>query len=215
MMDMPIRIMAVVGAAFIGAFGTSGLLRLLARLTTRQNLPPTLLRITRLMGGVVVAWLASIWLFNGGAGWGTGGGGSEGKGSADNGSKFVSTAKELEPELVSIGEILQVEVLHSAILKGFAGKNKEVDPRRCYRIDYDKGSQLLTLQELKDLLNKRQAGEHPLRQVTLVLYHDSPDKDDPQVIDLKRWISEDLKNARQNGKVVVNIDMRGDKTPTK
>ena len=59
MMELPIRVLAVLGAAAVGAFGTGGLIKLVARFTlSRQQLPPRLLQVLRGLGAVAHSFSA-------------------------------------------------------------------------------------------------------------------------------------------------------------
>jgi hypothetical protein len=221
--DYPIRILAVLGAAGVGALGTGGLLRILARLTfTRQKLPLWLLRVLRLLGAVALGSVAALWVFGGGQG-GFGGLGGSGIGSgsgSDSGSVGLvpqDTAKDNVnkpgPPPVVPSESLQIEVLSHEAAKRLSASNPQLDPDRRYRADIGNGPAFFNLDELKGVLLKRQTEEPPLRQVILVLYKDTPERRTPAVADLKRWIEEDLPSGRKGEKTLVNIDARGQNAP--
>lgn len=226
MNDLPVRVLAVLGAAAVGAFGTGGLVRLAARLTmTRQRLPLWLLRTLRLLGGVALGWLAALWMFLGSfgglGGWGFGGGGGRGEGNTEGPVAVAPKEKEKEKEKVpepeppppGAADSLRVEVLGHDALKRLEGSGGDAEHR--YRVDTGKGPRLMTFAELKDLVRTRQQGERPLRQVTLVLYKDSPNPDKAQVADLQNWLQDDLPPTAKGEKIVVNIDLRGQNAPAK
>jgi hypothetical protein len=215
MTDLPIRVLAVLGAAAFGAFGVGGLIKLVARLTlSRQKLPNWLIQFTRGLGAVVLGWLAALWLFGGGLGGFGGGGGAVGLvGGAGNGDGNAAVkAKEAEkpkatepgPEPVEAAESLEVKVLGADAIRRLGG-GKGGDPERRYRVDTGNGPRLLTLAELKDYLRTRQQSQRPLRQVNLVLYRDSPERRTAAVADLKRWIEEDLPSLTKGERIIVNI----------
>jgi hypothetical protein len=228
--DLPVRVLAVLGAAALGAFGTGGLVKLVARLTwTRQKLPPWVLRGLRLLGAVTLGWLAALWMFGGGfggfggpGGWGLGPGAGLGEGGKAGSAAVAPKDKEKEkgkisepgPEPVDAADSLQVEVLGADALRRLEAA-KGSDFERRYRVDVGKGPQFLMLAELKDYLRTRQKGPRPLRQLNIVLYQDSPAEDKPQVADLWQWVREDLPPHAKGEKILVNIDRRGQNAPAK
>jgi hypothetical protein len=220
---LPLRVLAVLGAAAVGAFGVGGLVKLAARLMmSRQKLPPRLLQILRGLGAIALGWLAALWAFSTGNG-GVGGAGGLGIGGAGNGAGPPAVvpkdtdkpkASEPGPEPVEASESLQVEVLGADALRRLDG-GKGSDPERRYRLVTGQGPRLLTLAELKDFLRMRVQGERPLRQVNLVLYRDSPERHTAAVDDLKHWIAEDLPPRAKGETILVNLDLRGQNAPAK
>lgn len=221
---LPLRVLAVLGAAALGAFGVGGLVKFAARLTmSRQKLPPRLLQLLRGLGAIALGWLVALWAFstgNGGfggpGGVGTGAGTGKGEGTTAVSPKEGEKPKASEPgpEPVEASESLQVEVLGvEAVRRLDGGKGGEAEHR--YRVETGNGPRLLTLAGLKDLLRARQHGDRPLRQVNLVLYRDSPERRTAAVADLKRWIEEDLPPGGKGERILVNIDLRGQNAPAK
>jgi hypothetical protein len=232
MSDLPIRVLAVLGAAAIGAFGTGGLLRLAGRLTmTRGKLPVWIPRILRTLGAVALGWLAALWMFGSGlggfggpGGWGLGPGSGIGNGTTlgtgdaslapkedDKEKKKVS---EAGPEPAAASESLRIEILGpEAILRLDSGKGGDAERR--YRLDAGTGTRLMTMAELKDFLRARQQTDPPLRQVILVLYRDSPERHTAAVDDLRHWIEEDLPYRTKGAKILLDIDLRAQNAPTK
>jgi hypothetical protein len=208
------RVLAVLGAAALGAFGVGGLIKLVARLTmSRQKLPNWLVQFTRGLGAVVLGWLAALWMFGGGLGGFGGGGGMGLMGGAGNGDGNAAVApketakpkiSEPGPEPVAAAESLKVEVLGAEAIRRLGG-GKGGDPERRYHVDTGNGPRLLTLAELKDYLRTRQQSQRQLRQVNLVLYRDSPERRTAAVADLKRWIEEDLPSLTKGERIIVNI----------
>lgn len=80
-------------------------------------------------------------------------------------------AQEKQPPVPESAS-LRVEVL------GDPAKTKD---RHFYRVE---GGLLLNLQEVRERLAQRRKQELPLQKVVIVLYEDSPDKDNPIVRDL-------------------------------
>src|SRR3984957_10852487 len=101
MSDFPIRVLAVLGSAAIGAFATGGLLRLAGRLTmTRGKLPVWIPRTLRGLGAIVLGWLAALWMFGSGLG-GFGGPGGCGLGPGSgiaNGTTLGTSDSSLTPK---------------------------------------------------------------------------------------------------------------------
>jgi hypothetical protein len=202
--DLPVRVLAVVGGACLGAFVVGWLAQVLARLAFNQKVPPWPLWAVRLLGGLVCGWLVWLWLFGGGGG-GIGGpggwwGGGQGKGEADKGKpkeerpekdKDRKKDKDKSFSPVPPDESLRVEVLGDAPLKKLEGK---FDPHRRYRVGRE--ARLLTLEEVQARVRKRRAGKPPLRRLEVVLYKDSPARDRPQVAALVRW-AEDLDGSER------------------
>jgi hypothetical protein len=223
MSDLPMRVLAVLGAAAVGAFGTGGMLNIAARLTmTRQKLPVWVHRFVRLLGAVVLGWLAALWMFGSGlggfggpGGWGLGPGSGLGKGDTLAPTEQVKEKPtEAGPEPLEPSESVQIEILGaSAVERGGGAKGSGGDHR--YRLDSGKNPQLLSLAELKDYLRGRQKGDHPLRQVILVLYLDSPERRTAAVADLKRWIEEDLPAHAKGETILLSVDLRAQNAPAK
>lgn len=225
MIEYPIRILAILGAAVIGALGTHFAISMFARLTlTRQKLPVWMLRMLRLLGAAALGSAAAFWLFGGGQGGFGGSGGSgigPGSGTGIGTTSLVSpnTGKEDvdkpgSPPIVP-AESLQIEVLSREAAQRISGQSAGFDPERRYRTDFGKGPELLTFEELKRLLLNRQTEDPPLRQVSLVLYRDTPDRRLPAVADLSRWLEQDLPASAKGEKILVNIDARGQNAPPK
>ncbi len=193
--DLPVRALAVVGGACLGAFLLGWLAQVLAKLAFNQKVPPWPLWAVRLLGGLACGWLVWLWLFGGGGGGigGAGGwwGGGQGKGEADKGKpkeerpekdKDRKKEKDNGSAPVPPAESLRIEVLGDAPLKK---RDSKTDTRRRYRVAGE--MKLLTLEELKALILKRRAGKPPLRRLEVVLYTDSPDSRTLPVVGLVDW----------------------------
>jgi hypothetical protein len=221
--DLPIRVLAVLGAAAVGAFGTGGAIKLLGRLTfTRNKLPNWVMHGMRSLGAIVLGWLAVLWMFGGGFG-GFGGPGGPGVGAGfglGKGNVVAQPQPEKEkatepgPGPAPAAETVQVEVLGPDALKRLAGK-KGGEAERRYRVDAGNGPRLMTLDELKNFLRERLQATPRLRQVSLVLYADSPDSRTPAVDDLRRWIEEDLPPRTKGETIVLNIVQPDKNAPAK
>ena len=190
MSDLPVKVLAVLGGAAVGAFAVGALVRLISRLTTRQQLPPWLMFVLRFLGAVVVGWLVALWLFGGG-GPGIGGQGGTSSGSGSGGEQKQPpppttgpTADKVKP--ADAAETLRVEILGDPALKRLAGSG-HFDAEHRYRLKTDGGPRRMTLAEVKDFVLRRLDQPPPLRRIILVLYNDSPASDRALVTDLENW----------------------------
>jgi hypothetical protein len=206
------KILAVVGGAVVGGLVVGLLAQLLTRAFTAQKLTRVPLLVTRLLGAVICGWLVGLWVFGGG-GPGFGGLGGFGLGSGpDSGAKTTETAKkEGEGKKVNsdvktpAAETLRVEVLGKDPLQ-----KQDADASRFYRIDSGDGPRLLTFEEVKEVVKKRQGEQPPLRRIEIVLYNDSPDKDVRIVRQLKAWAGE-----LDSGNMKVDVSQPGANAPKK
>lgn len=216
MNELPLKVLALVGATAAGAIGVGGFVQLVCRFAMRQKLPRWTLRTLQLLGGVVFGWIAALWLFAGPGGFGFGGGAGTGVGPGD-GSKdgVVAVAGKDKDEkqaplphsVVGDDESLRVEVLGPLALQRLA-----IGPKAgnevLFRVNENPSPRLYTADELKKLLRERQESNRSLRQVVLVLYNDSPSRKLDQVAGLVQWIEENLKPRVAADKVLVGFDDR-------
>jgi hypothetical protein len=188
--DLPVKVLAVLGGAAVGAFAVGALVRLISRLTTRQQLPPWLMFVLRFLGAVVVGWLVALWLFGGGGllpggagglGFGSGSGGEQKQPAPPSTSPTADKAKPADP-----AETLRVEILGDPALKRLAGGGR-FDADRRYRVEVNGSVRLLSFERVQDLVRNRMAQKPPLKRIDLVLYGDSPAHDLPVVKDLENW----------------------------
>jgi hypothetical protein len=168
----------------------------------------------RLLGGIICGWLVALWLFGGGGpgiggtgGWGFGSGSGKGDGekTVEVGKKDSEDKKKDGEERTPADETLRIEVLGGDALKK-AGK----DTLHCYRVDMGEGPGLLTFDEVKEAVKKRQAKQPPLRRIEIVLYKDSPDERVPLVSQLRAWAAE-----LNGGKMRVDISQPDANAPLK
>lgn len=212
MTDLPVRILAVIGAAAAGALVLTAVLQLLVKVLFRQKLPPWPIWGIRVLGGVLCGWLVALWLFGGGGG-GIGGGGGFGLGAgpstekdkdrtvsekSDKDKDKEGKAKK-EPPPVTEKETLRVEVLGDAPLKKIA-KSANFDGGKRYRLAGE--ANLRTLEEVKNVIRKRREEKPSLKQLEVVLYLDSPERQRPQVAMLHDWAT-DL--DEQGGKLLITF----------
>jgi hypothetical protein len=206
------KVLAVVGGAVVGGLVVGVLAQLLTRAFTAQKLSRGPSLVVRLLGAIICGWLVALWVFGGG-GPGFGGLGGFGLGSGpDSGAKTTEVAKkEGEGKKINgetktpAAETLRIEVLGKDPLQ-----KQDVDASRFYRIDSGDGPRLLTFEEIKEVVKKRQGEQPPLRRIEIVLYNDSPDKDVRLVRQLKAWAGE-----LDSGKMKVDVSQPGANAPRK
>jgi hypothetical protein len=194
----PIRLLAVLGGAVIGAFLVGFLGNFLARALTTRKLPPWARNTLRLLGAVVFGWLVGLWLFGGGGpgiggigGLGIGSGTGRGEHTAqapNTGPTAPATPKGIEETPGGAPDSVRVEVLGDSVLKK---RKPPLDLERRYRVETAEGPRLMNLKEVKEFIRERMKHEPPLRRVVLVLYKDSPDRAVSFVRDLQTWAAEE------------------------
>ncbi|MFO0845821.1 MAG: hypothetical protein U0797_26135 [Gemmataceae bacterium] len=208
--DLPVRFLAVIGAAAAGALLISGCCQVVVKLLFGQRLPPWPLWGVRVLGGVACGWLVALWLFGGGGG-GIGGEGgfSLGGGSPATSDKDSSASKKAEKKkddkdksdepAAAPSETLAVEVLGDSPLKKLS-KAETFDRGKRYRAAGEPG--LRSLEEVKKLiLGRREAGP-PLKRLEVVLYLDSPDRQGAPVAELVAWAND----LEEKGKKWLRVD---------
>jgi hypothetical protein len=220
MMDLPIKILAVLGGATVGAFGTAAFVQVVARLTTGQRLPPWVVLTLRALGGIALGWLVALWVFGGGGG-GVGGAGGlglgagTGKGDGSTGAPPRTTNKPDDEGPANPSETLRIEILGDEPLARISGSGR-TDLERRYRIrEGGTGARLLSLPEVKELLRTRREASPKLRTVQVVIYADSPAGKSALVTDFKDWAS-GLTVAGEGGKMRIVTEILADqKAPLK
>jgi hypothetical protein len=200
--ELPAHVLAVIGAAAVGAFLVGWLAQVAASLLFGQKVPRWPLWIVRALGGVCAGWLVALWLFGGGGG-GLGGEGGFGLGGPGKGKEQTAATsdgeKKEKKEAVTPpgeGDTLRIEVLGDAPLKQIA-KAGTFDAARRYRVAGERD--LRTLDEVKELIRRR---KESLARLEIVVYRDSPARDRPQVAELVGW-ARDLENG---GKGRLKVD---------
>jgi hypothetical protein len=173
--DLLVKVLAVLGAAALGAVGMGLATQLAARLIRAKPLPRLILTTIRLMAAVVGGWLVALLLFHSGGsgwGWGTGTGGiggsaDEGKDKAGRDDKKGLFATDKEPEATE--DSLRVEVL--------IPEKERSD--RYYRVEDQ--NRYLSLEEVRQQIRERAARSSPLKFLNIILYKNSPDESKQQV----------------------------------
>jgi hypothetical protein len=207
-----------VGGFVAGALLTGWIVKLLGvALAPGKKVPAVPMVVTRVLGGVVVAWLAMLLTF--GTGWGPwgGDGGGPGRDGTSNGAKDnpKETAKDhkdtsnKDQTTPSRHETLRIEALGDETLRAI--EKDSFDPDRCFRIRKGEKTELLTLDQLKKEINP--GGDRlAIRRIELVLYLDSGGRTSPRVRKLTDWI-ERLQPPKNGEKVRVDFIEPGEKAP--
>lgn len=165
----------VVGAAFVGAFAIGFVGNLIAQTLTSKKLPPTLLRLVRVVGGLSTGFVVSMFVFNGSGGWGLGGGTGTGSGSgAVSAEKAVAGSPQPKATDDSASKRIGVTLLGGA--RVINGKFYHIDGQPAPR----------SLAELQDIVKSSQATG--AGHLTLRIYDDSVAQDHPAVVELENWL---------------------------
>ena len=223
-----IKVLAVIGGGVLGGLVVGWLLRVVVLLFSGQKLPGWLHWLFRLLGGALIGWLTWLYVFGGG-GSGIGGPGGSGTGGGkDNPPPVTDQVKDSQPPdkkdqgpSPETSDLYTIEVLGIPDLTRL-NPSAAVDRYRCYRFVGGDGK-LLTLDEVKTHLLKRQLKTPPLRRIILVLYKDSPPPLEERVADLKNWADQlpvlvDGRAIMKEGKdvhIAVKVDLNLDKTAPK
>jgi hypothetical protein len=173
--DLLVKVLAVLGAAALGAVGMGLATQLVARLIRAKPLPRPILTTIRLMAAVVGGWLVALLLFHSGGsgwGWGTGTGGiggsaEEGKDKAGRDDKKGLFTTDREPEPTE--DALRVEVL--------IPEKERSD--RYYRVEDQ--NRYLSLEEVRQQIRERAGRSSPLKFLNIIIYKNSPDESKRQV----------------------------------
>jgi hypothetical protein len=202
--DIVVKCLAVLGASVGGGLGFGFVAQLLMRSTMVRKPPRWSVVGVRLLSGVICGWLVALWLFGGG-GPGIGGTGGWGLGSGpgkENGEKAIDLGKKNNDgktsenaKLTLPGESLRIEVLGKDSLS-----ESDFAAKRWYRIESKEGELLLTFEQVKEDIKKRQHEQPPLRRIEIVLYKDSPEEHVPIVNQLRIWAAD-----TDGGKMKVDI----------
>jgi hypothetical protein len=179
------RLFFAVAGAIIGWFITPPIVRLLGRLAFHKPPAPILVRVTRVLGAILVGVLVfQFFPFGSGGGGGGGSGGGTGAGVGNkkgNGSsqaaagKKTEAAKKVEGPAPAGKEVLAIELI--------ASKLYEKDSGRYYLLKGQEPPR--DLDEIKQYLK---ANKDRLRLVNILLYADSVYEEHPAVTDLKEAI---------------------------
>lgn len=185
---LAMRILAVLGGVAVGGYGTGWLIKFLARPFAFKQIPTPLLRISRVMGALVVGLIVAAWVFNlggtGGIG-GSGGGwwpfGQAGGSGTPNVSGSANSKTPLQPKLNDTNKADASEFLIH--MRG--GLEAEKD-QRFYVIE---GKSPLTWMELEKVLAEERKDNQSL-VIGIVIGKKSVDEQNQAVQKLKTWANE-------------------------
>jgi hypothetical protein len=179
---LALRILAVVGGVAVGGLGTGWLVKVLTRPVMVKKLPTPLLRVSRILGGLVVGLIVAAWVFNlggtGGIG-GSGGGwwpfGQSGGPGTSKPSNFSDSARApIQPQTSSEAKTLRIH------MEG--GVQAEKD-NRFYRIE---GEPARTWPEMEQVLAERKKND-PSLVLEIIISKGSVDEQSEAVHELKSW----------------------------
>jgi hypothetical protein len=209
-MDDVIRVLAIIGGAAVGAFLTGFLTQVIVRGYTGKHVPRWIVWTLRIVGGLAIGWLVYLLVFSQGTSlFGGFGGGGTGKDSGKDRGHETSPAVTAPKDAPLVDKdrpkddasspsdkstVLTIEVLGDAPLRQMvsSGRLSSLDPDRCYRLAGDDPTKLLTLKEVKGLIEVRLKHDPPLKRLELVLYKDSPQKQVSRVAELKKLADSEM-----------------------
>ena len=194
-----VNVLAIAGAFLVGMILTHGFLSLSCHLLFRKQPPQGVKKVTRLLGGVLLAIGVAFLVFGDGTGWGIGTGNTTGQGDSTKpgpkqelsvASQFpISTMQEpkedpkppeeVKPK-VEPKELPMDETERIVILGGYDVL------QRYYRIE-GKG-ETLNLSQLTQFLKARKTDPtKPLKGITILVFKDSATTEGPVVAQLRKW----------------------------
>jgi len=187
----PVHVLAVVGGAALGGLGLPWLVQMAVRGWTGQQVPRWVMMTLRVGIAGLSGWLVMALLIHNGSGNGNGDGNGNGNGNGNNSTNTQPVAQPTKPkdepqappaDFTQDVTTLYVEVLGTETVNKI--DSKITDPGRCYRVHTPDGPRLLTLKEVQDYLKQRVTEKPPLKNLTIVLYKDSPSRDVTKVREL-------------------------------
>ena len=184
------QVLMIVGGAAVGAFGSGLIAQLTTRSLTTKKLPPLPTTVIRGLGGVALGVLTAMCLWHGVGGLGFGGGNgvgipgngpgetktdtdkSQAKAPEEATDKDKASSDEANPP--SPESVLRLEVLTDDAVRKLPEGQQALNEHRYYRLDGDKN--LLTLADLRRVIEKRVGDKPPLQRLDVVTGANSPDK---------------------------------------
>ena len=199
------QVLMIVGGAAVGAFGSGLIAQLTTRSLTTKKLPPLPTTVIRGLGGVAggpvdgdvfVARRRRL-----GVGGGNGNGISAGNGTGETkteADKSQAKAPEeatdknkLSPDEAnppSPESVLRLEVPTDDTIRKLPDGQQALNEHRYYRLDGDKS--LLTLADLRRVIEKRVGDKPPLQWLDVVTGENSPDKSTGRVEQVRQLASD-------------------------
>src|SRR5262245_55112391 len=187
-----IGLFAVAGAFVVGYLLTGIVMWLLyRRFSKAKRCHPLLMRVYRLVGGVLLSLIVAV-LFLGEGGLGLWGGGTDDgpHGTGEKGSLVTDDKKavddknkEVAPPEKKKGDVPAESRVRITML------GDEAREERFYLFESD--SEPRTFKELQELIRRRMKASAPaLEEVSIHIFRNTADRDNPIVKDLDRWEQE-------------------------
>lgn len=186
-----VGVLAVGGAFLAGSFLTWFFLGGIARIIFRRSIPPGIMKLLRIVGGLTLAFAVATFVFGDG-GWGLGTG-NEKKGDTGAGvPEKKDPEKKIEPIPAKKEDPLKnkendgplEESVKVVILGGDATEE------RFYLFQNDRTPR--TLNEIRQLiLDQREKSIRPLKMVDIYVYKNSADRNGTVVKRLETWAREE------------------------
>jgi hypothetical protein len=185
--EWPVKILATVGGASVGAVAIGWLVQLIAKVVFVQKMPGTVLNIVRAVGGVACGLL--VWTLLGPSlGPGKGPGEGPGKGPGEGSSRMASSSSDTQvkgtdkattPGPEKSGKTLVVEVLGDDPLREIARKQGgNFDRQRRYRITEGGKKVLKSREEIEKIIKEGHLSKtEPLTGLAIKVYQDTPARD--------------------------------------
>ena len=176
-----VRVLAIVGATAVGGLGTGWLVKALVKSLAFKSAPNSLLRISRVLGGLVVGLVVAAWVFNLG---GTGGMGGSGGGWWPFGQAGGSGTSNISGSGDSKTPPQQTVDPNAKTLRiRMRGGQEAEKDQRFYITETDEP---LTWVELEKLLAEMRKDNKSL-VIAIVIGKKSVDEQSPAVQILKSW----------------------------
>jgi hypothetical protein len=187
MLDLPtlaVRLLAVVGAVAVGGLATGWLVKGLAKSLAFKSAPNSLVRISRVLGGLVVGLVVAAWVFNLG---GTGGIGGSGGGWWPFGQAGGSGASNIsDPGLSKTPPQPKPDPNATTLRIRMRGGLEAEKDQRFYITEADEP---LTWTELEKVLAEKRKDNQSL-VIAIVIAKKSVDEQSQAVQMLKNWAKE-------------------------
>jgi hypothetical protein len=184
---MLLKVLAVAGAAALGAIGSGLALQLCCRLAVHRSPPRSAVMASRGLGAVLFGLLVWLWVFSPAGAGGLGGGGGwwpfGGAGGSSGSTTTTSATTSKNGPAVDAKTNGRQQTVRVRLLGG-----RRVKDQRFYLLEDE--TEARTWPELRDRLSERQDSEKAAKSLEIVVYRDSVDKDSPAVVALRTWAEE-------------------------
>jgi hypothetical protein len=179
-----LKILAVVGAAALGALVVGFVVRLAARAVSTREVPRPVMTTLRILGAVAAGLAVWLWVFSpaGPEGWGGGGGGwwPFGKSGTGTGTGTGSASGEQRPPATSPAPTQRHDTLSVTMRGGGDAESKQ----EFYVLEGDKPR---TLKELGEVILQRRQHNPELKFIKIVTTDESVADNHGAVRQLKDW----------------------------